>query len=33
LKHGKGTDIFANGDKYIGDYVKGIFVDKKLRKA
>jgi hypothetical protein len=23
MKHGKGTDIFANGDRYSGDYVNG----------
>lgn len=23
LKHGKGTDIFANGDIYVGEYKNG----------
>lgn len=23
MKHGRGTDIFANGDKYIGQYQNG----------
>lgn len=23
MKHGKGSDIFANGDKYNGDYRNG----------
>ena len=23
LKHGRGTDLFANGDKYSGEYFKG----------
>jgi hypothetical protein len=23
LKHGYGTDIFSNGDSYIGEYVNG----------
>jgi len=23
LKHGKGTDFFANGDRYLGEYQYG----------
>jgi hypothetical protein len=23
MKHGKGTDVFANGDKYTGNYKNG----------
>jgi hypothetical protein len=25
LKHGNGSDFFANGDVYVGEYVKGKY--------